>query len=79
MPDRRTGDVRKRQKGTVTITTCAGTPGPLTTWTYGAHGSIVNDATGQCLYTPGGRGTGHRVELRDCTGKADQRWIAPRS
>lgn len=48
-------------------------------WTYGAHGSIVNDATGQRLYTPGGHGPGHRVELRDCTGKADQRWTAPRS
>lgn len=44
----------------VTITTCAGTPGPLTTRTYGAHGSIANDATGRCLYAPGGNGTGHR-------------------
>ncbi|MEE1772821.1 ricin-type beta-trefoil lectin domain protein [Streptomyces sp. JV185] len=67
------------KKVPVTITTCAGTPGPLTTWTYGAHGSIVNDATGRCLYAPGGNGTGHRVELRDCTGKADQRWTAPRA
>ncbi|MET7368586.1 ricin-type beta-trefoil lectin domain protein [Streptomyces sp. NPDC005566] len=68
------------QPGTVvpvTITTCAGTPGPLTTWTYGAHGSIVNDATGTCLYVP--TGTGHRVELRACTGQADQEWTAPRS
>lgn len=67
------------KKAPVTITTCAGTPGPLTTWTYGAQGSIVNDATGQCLYAPGGNETGHRVELRDCTGKADQQWTAPRA
>ncbi|MCX5310109.1 RICIN domain-containing protein [Streptomyces sp. NBC_00154] len=55
------------------------TPRPLTTWTYGAHDSIVSDATGQCLCTPGGHGPGHRVELRDCTGKADRWWTAPRS
>ncbi|MFB6777835.1 DUF3472 domain-containing protein [Streptomyces sp. NPDC056352] len=67
------------KKVPVTITTCAGTPGPLTTWTYGAQGSIVNDATGQCLYAPGGNETGHRVELRDCTGRADQQWTAPRA
>ncbi|WP_443064428.1 RICIN domain-containing protein [Streptomyces sp. NBC_00562] len=40
---------------------------------------MVNDATGQCLDTPGSLGPEHRVELRDCTGKADQRWTAPRS
>ncbi|MGW1092908.1 ricin-type beta-trefoil lectin domain protein [Streptomyces sp. NPDC002596] len=67
------------KKVPVAITTCAGAPGPLTTWTYGAQGSIVNDATGRCLYAPGGNETGHRVELRDCTGKADQQWTAPRA
>ncbi|MFF3057223.1 ricin-type beta-trefoil lectin domain protein [Streptomyces sp. NPDC057909] len=79
MPDRRTGDVRKRQAGAGHVKTCVGTPGRLTTWTYGAHGSIVSDATGQCLYTSGSHGPGHRVELRDCTGKADRRWTAPRN
>lgn len=33
------------KKAPATITTCAGTPGPLTTWMYGAHGSVVDDAT----------------------------------
>jgi hypothetical protein len=37
------------------------------------------NATGQCLYTPGGNETGHRVELRDCTGRADQQRTAPRT
>ncbi|MFI5633567.1 ricin-type beta-trefoil lectin domain protein [Streptomyces sp. NPDC051664] len=60
-------------KTPMATTTCAGTPGPPATWMYGAHGSILNDATGQCLYTPGGHVPGHRVQLRDCTGKAD-RW-----
>lgn len=65
------------KKAPATITTCAGTPGPLTTWTYGAHGSIVDDATGRCLYTPVGHGPGQSVELRLFTDKADQRWTAP--
>ncbi|MET4647783.1 hypothetical protein ABZY10_03870 [Streptomyces sp. NPDC006539] len=51
----------------------------MTNWTYGTHGSVVNDATGRRRYTPGGHGPGHRVELRYCTGKADQRWTAPRN
>ncbi|MFJ7945394.1 hypothetical protein ACIQ6K_17360 [Streptomyces sp. NPDC096354] len=36
------------KRAPATITACAGTPRPLTTWTYGAHGSIV-DAPGRCL------------------------------
>lgn len=70
-------DAADEKKTAVTITTCAATPGPLTTWTYGEDGSIVNDGTGQCLYTPPGNETGHRVELRACDGEAGQRWTAP--
>ncbi|MFD4231800.1 hypothetical protein [Streptomyces sp. NPDC058545] len=62
------------KKTPVTITAWAGTPSPMTTWTYGAHGSVVNDVTARRPYTPGGHGPGHRVELRHCTGEADQRW-----
>lgn len=63
----------------VPITTRAGTPSPMTPWTYGTHGSVVDGAPGRCLYTPGGHAPGHRVELRYCTGKTDQRWTAPRN
>ncbi|MFF3793541.1 hypothetical protein ACFYXW_26380 [Streptomyces sp. NPDC001981] len=51
----------------------------MTLWTYGTHGSVVDGAPGRCLYTPGGHAPGHRMELRYCTGKADQRWTAPRN
>ncbi|MET7563501.1 MULTISPECIES: hypothetical protein [unclassified Streptomyces] len=48
----------------VPITTRAGTPSPMTPWTYGTHGSVVDGAPGRCPYTPGGHGPGHGVELR---------------
>ncbi|MDX3767932.1 MULTISPECIES: hypothetical protein [Streptomyces] len=67
----KSGDAKKAP---ATITTCAGAPGSLTTWTYGAHGSIVDDATGRCPYTPVGHRPGRSVELRLLTDMADQRW-----
>ncbi|MFF2436402.1 hypothetical protein [Streptomyces sp. NPDC058107] len=67
------------KKTPVPITTRAGTPSPMTPWTYGTHGSVADDATGRRLYTPGGHAPGHHVELRYCTGKAHQRWTAPRN
>lgn len=79
LPGHRTGVVRKRQEGAGHDHDLRGHPGTTDDLDVRRTRLGRGRCDGQCLYTPVGHRPGQGSELRLFTGKADQRWTAPRN